>query len=81
MAENLLNKCLYLIVSVDCCMSDSGRAFSHNIDIEMGSISSRYPTVARVSWLNHGFYGGARGVVVIVVGNGHGDTNSNPGRD
>ena len=24
-------------------------------------------------------YGGARGVVVIVVGNGHGDTN--PGRD
>ncbi len=25
--------------------------------------------------------GGARGVVVIVVGNGHGDTSSNPGRD
>ena len=24
---------------------------------------------------------GARGVVVIVVGNGHGDTSSNPGRD
>ena len=24
---------------------------------------------------------GARGVIVIVVGNGHGDTNSNPGRD
>ena len=24
-------------------------------------------------------YGGARGVVVIVVGNGHGDTSSNPG--
>ena len=24
---------------------------------------------------------GARGVVVIVVGNGHGDTISNPGRD
>ena len=23
----------------------------------------------------------ARGVVVIVVGNGHGDTSSNPGRD
>ena len=34
-----------------------------------------------------GFYyiiqypGGARGVIAIVVGNGHGDTNSNPGRD
>ena len=23
----------------------------------------------------------ARGVMVIVVGNGHGDTSSNPGRD
>ena len=27
------------------------------------------------------FYGGARGVMVIVVGNGHGDTSSNPGQD
>ena len=25
--------------------------------------------------------GGARGVMVIVVGNGRGDTSSNPGRD
>ena len=25
--------------------------------------------------------GGARGVIVIVVGNGHGDMSSNPGRD
>ena len=25
--------------------------------------------------------GGARGVMVIVVGNGHRDTSSNPGRD
>ena len=25
--------------------------------------------------------GGARGVMVIVVGNGHNDTSSNPGRD
>ena len=25
--------------------------------------------------------GGARGVIVIVVGNEHGDTSSNPGRD
>ena len=25
--------------------------------------------------------GGAGGVIVIVVGNGHGDTSSNPGRD
>ena len=28
------------------------------------------------------FYsGGARGVMVILAGNGHGDTSSNPGRD
>ena len=26
-------------------------------------------------------FGGAHGVMVIVVGNGHGDTSSNPGRD
>ena len=26
-------------------------------------------------------FGGARGVIVIVVGNEHGDTSSNPGRD
>ena len=26
-------------------------------------------------------YGGARGVIVIIVGNEHGDTSSNPGRD
>ena len=25
--------------------------------------------------------GGARGEMIIVVGNGHGDTSSNPGRD
>ena len=27
------------------------------------------------------FFGGARGVIVVVVGNEHGDTSSNPGRD
>ena len=26
-------------------------------------------------------HGGARGVMVIVVGNGHGETGSNPGRE
>ncbi len=29
----------------------------------------------------HAINGGARGVVVIAVGNEHGDTSSNPGRD
>ena len=27
------------------------------------------------------YCGGAQGVMVIVVGNGHGNANSNPGRD
>ena len=26
-------------------------------------------------------FGGARGVMIIVVGNGHGDTSSDPGPD
>ena len=30
---------------------------------------------------NFFFFGGARGVMVIVVGNGHDDTSSHPGRD
>ena len=38
------------------------------------------------TWLNKNFghiekNGGGRGAMVIVVGNGHGDTSSNPGRD
>ena len=30
-----------------------------------------------ITYKNH--YGGARGIMVIVVGNGHCDTSSNPG--
>ena len=30
---------------------------------------------------NNNIYRGARGVMVIIVGNGHDDTSSNPGRD
>ena len=38
--------------------------------------------ITRVSVINHHrIYGGARGVMVIVVGNGHGNMSSNPGRD
>ena len=29
----------------------------------------------------HKMHGGACGVMVIVVGNGHGDSSSNPGRE
>ena len=40
--------------------------------------SSRERTLTFFASIKH--YYGARGVMVIVVGNGHGDTSSNPGR-
>ena len=33
------------------------------------------------TFTNESNLGGARGVMVIVVGNGHGDMSSNPGQD
>ena len=40
---------------------------------------SEYNIHWRCPWCNG--FGGARGLMVIVVGNEHGDTSSNPGRD
>ena len=34
-----------------------------------------------IIYITIGIHGGACGVVVIAVGNEHGDTSSNPGRD
>ena len=34
----------------------------------------------RIMFIIYKTFGGARGVMVIVVENGHGDTSSNPGR-
>ena len=45
------------------------------------SICSKMNLIARLGFELIYLYGGARGVVVIVVGHGHGDTSSNPGRD
>ena len=39
------------------------------------------PLNSHFKWHNFKLQGGARGVMVIVVGNGHGNTSSNPGRD
>ena len=36
---------------------------------------------AKLNCLKKKYFGGARGVIVIVVGNEHGDTSSNTGRD
>ena len=46
-------------------------------------ILTKARTKCKVPWESRAIrekQGGARGVMVIVVGNGHGDTSSNPGR-
>ena len=45
------------------------------VDVPL-NIENKYISISIIS-----IKGGARGVMVIVVGNGHGDTSSNPGRD
>ena len=40
-----------------------------------------YEPLYNRKWERESQQGGARGVMVIIVGNGHGDTSSNPGRD
>ena len=37
--------------------------------------------IVKIQYQLHIYYRGARGVMVIVEGNGHGDTSSIPGRD
>ena len=46
--------------------------------VQVTSIPVYYSPVVRIEPSDNG---GARGVVVIVVENGHGDTSSNPGPD
>ena len=52
-----------------------------------GQYSSSNDTNMGFLWVHGGWvriyysFGGARDVMFIVVGNGHGDTSSNPGRD
>ena len=46
------------------------------------SRSSKFNSIAGLSFYPINiYYGGARGVMVIVIGVGHDDTSSNPGRD
>ena len=48
--------------------------------LEMARFFQNFLLSSSVTLLSAGI-GGARGVVAIVVGNGHSDTSSNPGRD
>ena len=74
-----------------CRLQDIGimvRVFANALR-DLGSITCQVipktqKMVLDASLLNTQYYderGGARGVIVIVVGNEHGDTSSNPGRD
>ena len=38
-------------------------------------------SISKIMTHSHKHFGGARGVMVIVVGNGHGNMSSNPRRD
>ena len=44
-------------------------------------IAGQVETIQTTALLRSARFGGAHGVMVIVIGNGHGDTSSNPGRD
>ena len=62
---------LYKNTNIKVCFSDGDTDF---FDIVTGVLQGN--TLAPYL-----FIGGARGVVVIAIGNEHGDTSSNPGRD
>ena len=80
---------LHSTIPVFLLMFDSWESISAPISSHTFA-PSKLPMVTSNSWLSSFFYprlcswcnlGGARGVMVIVVGMGHGDTSSNPGRD
>ena len=45
------------------------------------TIANKNRLIIKYAVISHVICGGVRGVMVIVVGNGHGDTSSNPGQD
>ena len=50
--------------------------------VRLGLLNQKlYRNVMNETGINILALGGARGVMVIAIGNGHGDTSSNSGRD
>ena len=73
-----------------CSCGAMVKAVDYRIVVSEIELQSRYYAYFRTNTLGKGtnspypssyWFGGARGVIVIVVGNGHGDTSSNPGPD
>ena len=52
-----------------------------NLEQVLAATPHKTPTVRPLASYHENYSGDARGVMVIVVGIGHGDTSSNPGRD
>ena len=67
---------LLIITRSSCLAPDQDIRLYLNIPVEFV-----YLILQDRCWVVHKAFVRARGVMVIVVGNGHGDTSSNPGRD
>ena len=53
------------------------RNYHSELELKYDDTGNSWTLISSSAWKN----GGARGVMVIVVGNEHDDTSSNPGRD
>ena len=76
-----LNNCVIWMVSTRPLISMSSSPFANLLVI---APSTPITIGMAVTFMVHNFFSvlrGARGVMVIVVGNGHGNRSSNPGRD
>ena len=76
-------ECLYgtNVTTTIRCLNIHGTHVTANIlgvSIYMGPMQLQ---ISQLLIMLCSFKGGARGVMAIVEGNGHGDTSSNPGRD
>ena len=71
-----LNK-INIVFTIGCCLSMEASNKSKIHDKTWKQVLSN------PRWYGYSYYGkgGARGIMVIVVGNGYGDTSSNPRRD
>ena len=77
--SSLRNRHLMLLETSERDLTISTFHFGHFLGNNHTQFYAINPLLLLIVYLQ--YLGGARGVMVIVVGNGHGDTSSNPGRD
>ena len=78
MTDHNVNCIFYFRVPSLRCFLFKGTDKSVEVSIGVSFFTSDFRVNFKKRYLQQG---GARGVMVIVVGNGHGDTSLNPGRD